>query len=451
MTMQLSLQTLAKIVGCETKQQDVMVTGAVIDSRAVTKGCLFVALAGEHVDGHDYLEQARQAGAAAALVSRLQESDLPQLVVEDVTLAFGLIARYWREQCATKVIAITGSNGKTTVKEMTASILAQQGTVIATQGNLNNQLGVPLTLMRLDKTTDFAVIEMGASQQGDIAYLVTMATPQVALVNNVSAAHLEGFGDLQGVATAKGEIYAGLADDGIAIVNHDLDLNSEWQYVLASQQQVSFALEGGADITANSLELTAKSSYFMVKVADEFLSIHLPLPGLHNIANALAAIAVTSSLNIKNPNIIKGLQSISAVPHRLQLRTGFNQSQLIDDSYNANPASYHHALAVLSSFAGHHYLVLADFGELGDDSVTFHAQMGLDAKQAGVQRLFTLGQQSHHASQSFGEGAQHFDDMDSLADSLKQILNKDTVCLIKGSRFMQLDKLADQLAIEGEV
>jgi len=451
MTMQLSLKDLAKIVGCELPEHDLLVKGAVIDSRKVTADCLFIALSGEYVDGHDYLASAREAGASAALVSELQDDVLPQLVVADVAKAFGQIAAYWREQCDTTVVAITGSNGKTTVKEMVAAICVQQSSVVATQGNLNNELGVPLTLIQLAKTTDYAVIEMGASQMGDIAYLVALAKPQIALVNNVSEAHLEGFGDLQGVAKTKAEIYAGLDKDGIAIVNNDLDFSAQWSPILATHKRISFALEAEADLTAQDLELTSHSSHFMVKLDDEFLFINLALSGLHNVANALAAISIASALEIPHSAIIKGLQLVTAVPHRLQLRTGVNQSQLIDDTYNANPGSYHQALATLNRFSGQHYLVLGDFAELGKDSVNIHRQMGVEAKQAGVKSLFTIGEHSQYASEAYGEGARHFDDVEALLATLQKILNSDSSCLIKGSRFMHLDKLADQLAIEGEV
>ena len=450
MSLPLYLSQIAAVLGCDAPVVDVVITGTAIDSRKVLLGSLFVAIAGEHVDGHDYIAAARQAGASAALVSVRQHDPLPQLVVTDVVQAFGVIAKFWRQQCAVKIVAVTGSNGKTTVKEMIAAILRQCGSVIATQGNLNNELGVPLTLTRIKASTDYAVIEMGANHRGEIARLVAMAQPQFSVINNVAPAHLEGFGNLLGVAKAKAEIFFGLADDGIGVFNADMDFVNEWKQVLANRKSLSFAIDNAADITAKDLQLDTSSSHFMVELADEYHYINVPLPGKHNVANALAAIAITHAMSIPAEAMVKGLATMAAVPHRLQLRQGLRQSQLIDDSYNANPGSYQQALATLATFSGEHWLVLGDFGELGADSGRLHTQMGIDAKNAGVERLWTVGVQSKNACQIFGDGAQHFDDIVTLETALKQAITKEVTCLIKGSRFMQLDKLADSLAEEGE-
>jgi len=446
----LYLSEIAAVLGCDKPVVDVVITGTAIDSRKVLLGSLFVAIEGEHVNGHDYIAAARQAGASAALVSVRQHDPLPQLVVGDVVQAFGVIAKFWRQQSDAKVVAVTGSNGKTTVKEMIAAILRQCGAVIATQGNLNNELGVPLTLTRLSASTDYAVIEMGANHRGEISRLVEMAQPQFSAINNVAAAHLEGFGDLMGVAKAKAEIFLGLADDGVGVFNADMDFVNEWKQVLANRKGISFALANDADITAKDLQLDTGSSHFMVELSGEFHYINVPLPGIHNVANALAAIAITHAMGIPAQAMVKGLVTMAAVPHRLQLRKGLNQSQLIDDSYNANPGSYKQALATLATFSGEHWLVLGDFGELGADSERLHTQMGIDARKAGVERLWTVGVQSENACETFGDGAQHFDDVEALEAMLKQTITKDVTCLIKGSRFMKLDKLADSLAEEGK-
>jgi UDP-N-acetylmuramoyl-tripeptide--D-alanyl-D-alanine ligase len=446
----LYLSEIAAVLGGDKPIVDVVITSTAIDSRKVLLGSLFIAIDGQHVNGHDYIAAARQAGASAALVSVRQHDPLPQLVVGDVMQAFGIIAKFWRQQSDARVVAVTGSNGKTTVKEMIAAILRQCGSVIATQGNLNNELGVPLTLTRLSASTDYAVIEMGANHRGEISRLVEMAQPQFSAINNVAAAHLEGFGDLMGVAKAKAEIFLGLADEGVGVFNADMDFVNEWKQVLASRKSISFALDNDADITAKDLQIDTSSSHFMVELAGEFHYINVPLPGMHNVANALAAIAITHAMSIPAQAMVKGLATIAAVPHRLQLRKGFNQSQLIDDSYNANPGSYKQALATLATFSGEHWLVLGDFGELGADSERLHSQMGTDAKKAGVERLWTVGVQSENACETFGDGAQHFDDVVALEAMLKQIITKDVTCLIKGSRFMKLDKLADSLAEEGK-
>ncbi|MDH5591997.1 MAG: Mur ligase family protein, partial [Gammaproteobacteria bacterium] len=306
------------------------------------------------------------------------------------------------------------------------------------------------TLCRLAKDTDYAVIEMGANHAGEIARLVDMAIPDVAVINNVASAHLEGFGDLNGVAKAKAEIYAGLKEDGIGIVNADMKFAGEWKQVLANKQRITFGLDAESDITAKDLQLNATSSHFMVEMEGVLHYINLPMPGLHNVANALAAIAATSALIIPVTSIVSGLQLMQGVPHRLQLRSGVRQSQLIDDSYNANPGSYQQALKTLSGFSGEHWLVLGDFGELGKESEHIHYQLGLDAKASGVKRLMTVGKETQYACKSFGEGAYHFENINALQQHLETELTKDVTCLIKGSRFMQLDKLADALTVEGE-
>ncbi|NQZ52903.1 MAG: UDP-N-acetylmuramoyl-tripeptide--D-alanyl-D-alanine ligase [Piscirickettsiaceae bacterium] len=447
MSMYLLLSQIADVLGCDMPIKDVTVTGAVIDSRKVQLGSLFIALDGEHVDGHDYLSAARQLGASAALVSKRQDDELPQIVVTDVVKAFGELAAYWRQQCQAKIVAITGSNGKTTVKEMVASILGHCGSVVATLGNLNNDLGVPLTLCRLSKDTDYAVIEMGANHLGEIANLVEMVNPDVAVINNVADAHLEGFGGIEGVAQAKSEIFSGLNEKGVGVMNADMDFIDTWKQVLTNKSHLTFAMNNDADITAKDIQLGPRSSHFMVEVEDVLHYVSLPLPGLHNIANSLAAIASASALNISMPNTIKGLSVVQGLPHRLQLRAGIHQSQLIDDSYNANPGSYKQALSTLTAFSGEHWLVLGDFGELGDESEQLHFQLGIDAKASNVQRLLTIGNESQRASEAFGDGAEHFSDVTVLQRQLENELTQGVTCLIKGSRFMKLDQLADVLAV----
>jgi UDP-N-acetylmuramoyl-tripeptide--D-alanyl-D-alanine ligase len=449
MSLQLSLNELARVVGCQPPSGDVFVSGAVIDTRQISTGNLFVALKGERVDGHDFIKQAREAGASAALVSKLQNDPLPQMQVANVRRAFAQIAKYWRQQCQARVVAITGSNGKTSVKEMVSAILKQVGTVTATQGNLNNDLGVPLTLCRLGRYDDFAVIEMGANHPGEIAGLVAVAEPDVAIINNVAPAHLEGFGSVEGVAAAKGEIFAGLPAQGVGVINADMPHVELWQSLLASRQFKTFALENPADITAEYVQLDLGSSHFMVAIDGVSHHFNLPLPGMHNVANALAAIAICVALEIPVAAMVKGLSSIQAVPHRLQLRAGIGESRIIDDTYNANPGSYLQALKTLSGFSGQHWLVLGDFGELGSKTEEIHQQMGLQAREAGVDRLLTVGTSSRSAANSFGEGAEHYEDIETLQNLLQNELSKEVTCLIKGSRFMQLDKLADELAERG--
>ncbi|MDG1687352.1 MAG: UDP-N-acetylmuramoyl-tripeptide--D-alanyl-D-alanine ligase [Gammaproteobacteria bacterium] len=448
--MTFTLATAAECLNCREPDGSALITGAAIDSRQIKPGDVFVAIAGEQVDGHDYIAAAREAGAVAALVSRQQDDVLPQLVVEDVISAFGTLAAHWRDQSTCKVVAVTGSNGKTTVKEMLAAILSQSHRVIATAGNLNNNLGVPLTLFRLQVDTEYAVIEMGANHLGEIAELVTLAKPIVSLVNNVSAAHIEGFGSLEGVAIAKGEIFSYLPEKGIGIVNADMPYVAQWQQSLSDHKMMTFALEAEADIKATDCQSYVIGSHFMVKCEETFHYVDLPLPGKHNIANALAAFTACKALSISIEDMINGLAQMKGVPHRLQLRQGFGNATLIDDTYNANPGSYQQAIATLRTFPGQHWLVLGDFGELGEASAKIHNDLGQQAKAAGVTRLLTVGQHSELASQAFGEGAQHFSDIVDLQKQLETTLAEDVTCLIKGSRFMQLDKLADGLAVEGK-
>ena len=450
MSLPLTLIEIAKHLGCDYHGVDIKVTGTAIDGRKLKKGDLFVALPGTQVDGHDFLAQAREAGAVAALVSKTVDDPLPQLLVDDVVAAFGKLATIWCQQSQAKVIAITGSNGKTTLKEMISAMLAQQHHVIATQGNLNNELGVPLTLTRIKSGHQFAVIEMGANHHGEIEKLVAMARPQVAIINNVGAAHLEGFGSLEGVAKAKGEIYTGIAEDGVAIVNADMPYQDIWQPLIADRKTLTFGLENSADVSALDCQTTPAGSHFMVQLDGVNHFVSLPLPGRHNVANALAAMTVCHALGIEPSAMIKGLASIKAVPHRLQLRPTKQQAMLIDDTYNANPGSFGQALQTLKSFPGTRWLVLGDFGELGPDSLEIHQQMGRDAKSADVHRLFTVGKQSAEAAAQFGDAAEHFADRDSLQNYLQQNLQAGVTCLIKGSRFMQLDKLADALAAGGD-
>lgn len=444
----LTLATAAKVVNCVNPSGTNTIKGAAIDSRIVKQGDIFIAIKGEKVDGHNYLAAARKAGASAALVSKRQDDDLPQLVVDDVVAAFGQLAKYWRNQCRCKVIAVTGSNGKTTVKEMLSTILSQSHHVVATAGNYNNNIGVPLTLFRLQSDTDYAVIEMGANHQGEIAELVKLAEPSVALINNVSAAHIEGFGSLEGIATAKGEIFSQLPNGGVGIVNAEMPYLAQWQAMLPQQTMLTFGFTPEADVQATDCQSHVIDNHFMVELDTVFHYIDLPLPGKHNIANALAAITVCKALSLPVEDLITGLAAMKGVPHRLQIRQGSHKATLIDDTYNANPGSFQQALATLQTFPGQHWLVLGDFGELGDDKEQIHRELGYKAKAAGIKQLMTVGQYSALASTAFGIGAQHFEDIAEIQSYLEKNLTENTTCLIKGSRFMQLDRLADGLAVE---
>jgi UDP-N-acetylmuramoyl-tripeptide--D-alanyl-D-alanine ligase len=296
---------------------------------------------------------------------------------------------------------------------------------------------------------DYAVIEMGASYLGDIQELVDIVTPDVSVVNNVAPAHIEGFGSIEGVAVTKGAIYSGLSEHGIAIVNADMPYADIWAPMIADRQVISFAMQNEADITAKYMQIEPLSSHFMVELDEVNHHFSLNLPGEHNVNNALAAIAICRALDIPVDAMVKGLKTMQPVAHRLQKRAGLSGATLIDDTYNANPSSYTQALKVLGQFPSHRWLVLGDFGELGEDEIAIHKAMGVEAKSAGVERLFSIGEMSVNATKTFGEGAVHYTDVESLLDQLKEELKENVTCLFKGSRFMQLDKIVEQL-IEGE-
>jgi len=382
---QMGLSTAAELLGCPPVQTDLAFTGITTDSRQVVPGMLFAALPGETFDGHDYISQAAERGAVAVLVERKVESEIPTLRVDNVLAALGSLAAYWHRQCPAQVVAITGSNGKTTVKEMIASILRRCGAVLATDGNYNNELGLPLTLFRLKPSDDYAVLEMGASNPGDIAYLADIAKPDVAVITNIGPAHLQGF-------------------------SH------------------------GAD---NEVSIHTPAGKFLLK---------LPLPGEHNLSNAMAATAVCLALDIPLTDIKSGLEAVKPVPGRLSLVNAHSGWTVIDDTYNANPASLYAALQVLASQNGEPWLVLGDMKELGNDSRKMHAELGDAARSLGVKRLFALGDASTATVDAFGERAVHFDSRDGLIKALRAQLKPGVACLVKGSRSMGMEHVVSAIS-----
>lgn len=423
---------------------DVMFTGVASDSRSLCTGDLFVALSGTRFDGHDYIEQARSRGAVAAMVSKAMPNiDLPLLLVEDCYRGLGRLAHAWRGQFSAQVVAITGSNGKTTVKEMLAEILRQQVTeaaVLATRGNLNNNIGMPLTLLRLRDTHRYAVLEMGMNHPGEIAYLTRIAQPHVALVNNAQSAHLAGLGTVEAVARAKSEIFEGLSADGWAVINAD-DKNATLMRQLGKgHQTLLFGLDNDAQVSAR-YQLGVSGSEMHVITPHGELDTSLHIPGMHNVRNALAAAAAAVALNIPLAAIAAGLAAFKGVPGRLQRRSGRHGATIIDDTYNANPDSARAAVAVLAAASGKKILVLGDMGELGENAVAMHAELGAYAKQLGVDHLLTLGQLSAHTAQSFGEGGRHFERIEELLVAIENLLDSDVTLLVKGSRFMQMERI----------
>ena len=440
----MSLSTAAESLHANFLGQDVEFAGCSTDSRTLKGGELFIALKGEQFDGHDFIPAAREAGARAAMVEKTGQADLPLLVVNDTRQAMGSLAGLWRARFRIPLVAITGSNGKTTVKEMLVSILRLEAPVLATRGNLNNNIGVPLTLFGMGHDHRFAVVEMGANHPGEIGWLSRMARPTVALITQCAPAHLEGFGSVDGVARAKSEIYEGLDREGIAIINADDPYAGFWRQKITGFHQLSFGLEHPADVHAPDITLsgTSGASAFAIHTPIGKIDVSLSLPGRHNVSNALAAAACAIGLRIDPGQIKRGLEHMSPIRGRLELRPGMNNSRLIDDTYNANPASLRVALDVLAGFQGRRWLVLGDMGELGAEAAGLHARAGEMAKASGVERLYAIGPLCAAAVKSFGTGAHHFTEADSLAARLVSDIEPGVTVLIKGSRAMRMEKLA---------
>lgn len=423
------------------------------DSRRLPAGALFVALVGPNFDGHDFVAAARERGACAALVSRPVADPLPQLRVADTRLALGQLAARWRTRFTGPLIALTGSNGKTTLKEMTAAILRVRGTTLATEGNLNNDIGVPLTLLRLSAVHAYAVIEMGANHPGEIAYLTGLARPDVAIVNNAGPCHLEGFGDVAGVARAKGEIFQGLGPNGVAIINRDDPHAADWAALNAGRRILDFSLDQPAAVRGQVLD--AAAGRLRIQADGATVDVTLPLPGRHNLRNALAATAAALAVGASLADVQRGLESLKGVGGRLERLPGRHGGAVIHDAYNANPASLAAALEAFSHEPGRKWLVLGDMRELGPTADALHAQAGRDARAAGFERLCTLGEHSQTAAAAFGQGGIHFDNVDTLITALNHDLQAlqqrgaAALVLIKGSRGMRMERVVTAVAETG--
>lgn len=426
------------------------------DSRAVTPGMLFVALKGERFDGHDYVREVLARGAVGAMVEQAWAAanpGLPLLPVNDTRLALGQLAAAWRSRFAIPLLGITGSNGKTTVKEMCAAILrAQFGSagesVLATEGNLNNDIGMPLTLLKLRATHRAAVIEMGMNHAGEIDYLTRIAAPTVALVNNAQRAHLEGLVTVQDVALAKGEIFVGLAPEGVAVFNADDAQAGIWRELARERRQLLFGLEREADVHGSFVPHGLGGELRLDTPAGQ-LSVALGVPGRHNARNACAAAAATLAAGATPEAVKQGLEAFSGVKGRLQRRAGRHGALLIDDSYNANPDSMRAAIDVLASVPGKRIFVMGDMGEAGSAAAQFHDEIGGYAKSHGIDRLYCIGRLAAAAAHNFGAGGEHFERIEDLLKRLSGELDGETTVLVKGSRFMKMERVVAELADEG--
>lgn len=416
------------------------------DTRTLQPGDLFVALIGDRFDGHLYIEQAIEKGACAVVVSKAIESSVPYLLVKDTTEALGRLALYNREKFNKDVVAITGSSGKTTVKGMMATLLRQQNEVLVTRGNLNNHIGAPLTLLRLNHTYDYAVVELGASAEGEIAYTANLAKPTVSILTNAGSAHLEGFGSVETIVKTKGEIIDALSEDGHAILNADSQYFEEWKQRAGDKQVISFGESERADVRATDIESDIMGCCgFNLHLGGEVSPVQMKVMGRHNVLNALACAAACHGLQMPLPLIVSGLELFEGVEGRLNVKTGLNGSVVIDDSYNANPASVRAAIDVLGSRTGHKIFVLGDMGELGVETQLAHAEMGVYAKNGNVDEFFALGEFSKGAADSFGENAHWFASHDTLVRFLKSKLKDNVTVLVKGSRSARMDRVVSDI------
>lgn len=419
-------------------------SGISTDTRSIRDGELFFALQGPNFDGRDYVAIAASKGAAGAVVAGQLADDIAQITVDNAKLALGRFGAAWRNACDVQVVGITGSNGKTTLKELVAACLQTAAPTLATSGNLNNDIGMPLMLARIKEEHEFAVLEMGANHAGEIAYLAELANPDVVVITNAGAAHLEGFGSVEGVAKAKGEILSVDDRPTCAVLNADDDYFGYWSSLVEDVESLSFGFAATADVRAEKIRTEASGSTFTLQLPLTSVDIFLPLPGIHNVRNACAAAAVATALNVPSEQIKLALESIAPVAGRIQPLEGINGCTLFDDSYNANPLSVVAAAEFLASLEGESWLVLGDMKELGDDAKELHREVGASARASGVDRLFALGDLSRHSVDAFGDGANWYDNVEALIDAACEITS-DVNVLVKGSRSMRMERVVDAL------
>jgi UDP-N-acetylmuramoyl-tripeptide--D-alanyl-D-alanine ligase len=447
----LTFAGLARCGGGRLAGPDRVVDGISIDSRTLTAGMLFVALKGELADGHAFAAAAAARGASGLLVERELPIDVPQIIVPDPLGALTACARARRRSFAGPVVAITGSNGKTTTKEMIGAILGGLGPALVTRGNLNNHIGVPLTLLSLAAVHRYAVVEMGANHRGEIAHLASIAEPGIGIVTNAGAAHLEGFGSLDGVAEGKGELFAGLPADGIAVLNADDRYASRWRLLAAGRRVVTFGLEQ-ADYSArairSSLDAGMPRLEFELVTPGGAVPVRLALAGTHNLRNALGAAASAQAAGASLADVAAGLAAMKPVKGRLEFKPAVNGAVLVDDSYNANPESLKAGLDAFRSFAGTRWLVLGDMMELGSAEDELHREIGAYARESGVERLLAFGPRAKRAADAFGPGAAWFEKVEDLIAEARRSLHADVAVLVKGSRANRLERVTQALAPE---
>jgi len=448
MDMNLSLALAARWMQADYAGPEAVAARVSTDSRSLQPGDLFVALRGARFDGGSFAAQALQQGAVGVVLARTQAPEITQAIrVDDTRLALGRLAANWRARFTLPVVAVTGSNGKTTVKDMLAAILRHEtgcdDAVLATEGNLNNDIGVPQMLLRLRETHRYAVFEMGMNHAGEIDVLTRMARPDVALVNNALTAHIGNLGSVEAIARAKGEVFSGLGETGIAVFNGDDAHAGLWRERNPRHAVIDFGF-GPDNRVRGRAQARPFGTVLSVTLPDAQFDITLQVPGEHNAMNALAAIAAAHALGLGRAAIISGLAGFTGVKGRLQRKHAQHGSTFIDDTYNANPDSVKAALAVLAALPGKKILVLGDMAELGLDAANLHAEIGRVARHTGVDHLLALGELSRETVRAFGPGATHYTDLDDLLNELDRSLDADTTVLVKGSRFMRMERVVER-------
>lgn len=449
------LSEIASALNANMKGDDINVVSVGTDSRNIEENQLFVGIKGERFDGNNFAPEAIKLGAAAALISDGDVEVSPAVLVKDSRLALGGLAHYWRKKFDLPLVAVTGSSGKTTVKEMIASILTEaKANVLATEGNLNNDIGMPLSLLRIREDHTCAVIEMGMNHEGEIRYLTNIAKPQVAVVNNAGTAHIGELGSREAIARAKGEIFEGLAEGGVAVINVNDDFAEYWQSLIKGKTTLTFGLDVDANVSGQYKTKNSRS-IIDLKTPEGHVELSLGVPGQHNVSNALAAAAVAVALGISNADIALGLNAFSGVSGRLNVLAGYQGAVVIDDTYNANEDSMKAAIDVLASQQDAQQkkliFIMGDMGELGGAAEAMHAGIGDYAKQKGITYLYTFGQMSQLASTAFGDSGRHFKTIESLVKQVKEQMNLATCVLVKGSRFMKMERVVSAIIEENNL
>lgn len=446
-----SLKQIADVLKEAQFKHNANFTGISVDTKTLEPGNLFITWKGEKHDGHDFVHDAETKGATALIVEKPVDTKLPFLIVPDALKALGEIAAYYRQQFNLPLIAVTGSNGKTTIKNILANIFhyhfnEDDSAYLVSEKSYNNHVGVPLTLFKLNDHHKMVIAEMGMNHFGEISYITNIARPDIALINNAFTAHLAGLdGTLQGVAKAKGEVFEGLKKSGIAVLNADSEFYDYWKTLSADFCQLSFGIYSHADVVADHIHLTADHSIFRLKTPVGNIDIRLPLMGQHNVMNALAAATVAIAAGVSLETIKRGLRSVISTDRRLQIHHLASGAVLVDDGYNANPASTRAAIEVLKEMPGKKIMIFGDMRELGSEEAKFHRDIGEYAKTAGIDQMFAIGELTKESIAAFGGDAEHFDDKSQLLSALQPYLKQGSVFLVKGSFSMDMKWFVDQL------